>query len=480
VEAASGDVRAFRGRQRALPFSAVRRVGVPEADSLAVVAQRERIFRRGLGIADSLAAVGSVYVALDLLSGDALRSSFLLVVPLILLGAKVQGLYDRDELIVRKETLDELPRLANLVMLFVLVVWFARHWIGEGNPGTKTLLALWIVLFLAVAAARTAARWIAGKIAPGERCFLIGDERVLERLRVKLSHHDGAALVGYVPADEIEVSEQALSGIAERFSAHRIIIASGHVLSEERTLDLVRAAKATGLRVSLFPGVLATVGSSVVFDDLWGMTLLGVPRFGLTRSSHLLKRSFDLLVGGTLLALLSPLLLVVAAIIRLDSKGPALFRQTRVGRNGRKFRIVKFRTMVDGAEQMRNELRALNETSGVFKIRRDPRVTRTGRWLRSTCIDELPQLLNVVRGEMSLVGPRPLVVDEDELVTGFDRRRLTLTPGMTGQWQILAAARVPLSEMVKLDYLYIANWSLWSDLKILVRTAAVVLARRGV
>jgi lipopolysaccharide/colanic/teichoic acid biosynthesis glycosyltransferase len=339
---------------------------------------------------------------------------------------------------------------------------------------------LWILLFLAVATARSAARWIAGKLSPAERCFLIGDKRVLERLRAKLQHHDGASLVGYVPADEVEVSEKALSGIAEHFSAHRIIIASGHVLSEERTLDLVRAAKATGLRVSLFPGVLATVGSSVVFDDLWGMTLLGVPRFGLTRSSQLLKRSFDLTVGGALLALLSPFLLVVAAIVRCDSKGPALFRQTRVGRNGRKFRIVKFRTMVDGADQMRDELRALNETSGVFKISRDPRVTRAGRWLRSTCIDELPQLLNVVRGEMSLVGPRPLVVDEDELVTGFDRRRLILTPGMTGQWQILAAARVPLSEMVKLDYLYVANWSLWSDLKILVRTAAVVFGRRGV
>ena len=467
-------------RTRGLPFSVLRRVAVGESDSLAVVRRRERNFRRSLGIADMVAAVGSVYVAVDLISGDALRPSFLLVIPLIVIGAKIQGLYDRDELLVRKDTLDELPRLTNLVSLFVLVVWFARHWIGTGDPGSKTLLALWILLLVSISAGRALARHIAGMVSPHERCFLIGDARVLERMREKLLHHAHAELVGCVAADEIEVSEQALSTIAERYSAHRIIIASGHVLSEESTLDLVRAAKATGLRVSLFPGVLATVGSSVVFDDLWGMTILGVPRFGLTRSSQVLKRSFDLLVGGILLALLSPLLLVVGAIVRLDSRGPALFRQTRVGRDGGKFRIVKFRTMIDGADQMRDELRALNESTGLFKISRDPRVTRAGRWLRATCIDELPQLLNVVRGEMSLVGPRPLVVDEDELVTGFDRRRLILTPGMTGQWQILAAARVTLSEMVKLDYLYVANWSLWSDVKILVRTAAVVFGRRGV
>ncbi|MGI8629146.1 MAG: exopolysaccharide biosynthesis polyprenyl glycosylphosphotransferase [Solirubrobacteraceae bacterium] len=445
-----------------------------------MVAQRERIFRRSLGIADMVAAVASVYIAFDLVFGDALRPSFLLVIPLIVVGAKIQGLYDRDELLVRKDTLDELPRLTNLVSLFVLTVWFARHWIGTGDPGSKTLLVLWILLLVSMTAARMIARHVGGLIAPHERCFLIGDATVLERLEGKLLHHDHAELVGYVSTDELEISEQALSKIAERYSAHRIIVGSGHVLSEESTLELVRAAKATGLRVSLFPGVLATVGSSVVFDDLWGMTILGVPRFGLTRSSQVLKRSFDLLVGTTLLTLLSPLLLVAAAIVRFDSRGPALFRQTRVGRHGRKFRIIKFRTMVDGADQMRDELRALNETSGLFKISRDPRVTRVGRWLRSTCIDELPQLLNVVRGEMSLVGPRPLVVDEDELVTGFDRRRLILTPGMTGQWQILAAARVPLNEMVKLDYLYVANWSLWSDLKILIRTVGVVLGRRGV
>jgi lipopolysaccharide/colanic/teichoic acid biosynthesis glycosyltransferase len=139
----------------------------------------------------------------------------------------------------------------------------------------------------------------------------------------------------------------------------------------------------------------------------------------------------------------------------------------------------KFRTMVDGADALKPALYALNEADGLFKIADDPRTTRVGRLLRRFSLDELPQLVNVLRGEMSLVGPRPLVSDDDARITGLDRRRLHLTPGMTGHWQILGSARVPLPEMVKLDYLYVAGWSLWSDAKILLRTVPYVLARRG-
>ena len=141
--------------------------------------------------------------------------------------------------------------------------------------------------------------------------------------------------------------------------------------------------------------------------------------------------------------------------------------------------MLKFRTMVDGADSMKDGLRGLNEAAGLFKIEADPRITRLGRLLRRSSLDELPQLFNVIRGNMSLVGPRPLVVDEDERVTGYDRRRLQLTPGMTGRWQILGSARIPLSEMVKIDYLYVANWSVWLDLKILLQTIGFVAYRRG-
>jgi lipopolysaccharide/colanic/teichoic acid biosynthesis glycosyltransferase len=159
--------------------------------------------------------------------------------------------------------------------------------------------------------------------------------------------------------------------------------------------------------------------------------------------------------------------------------GPVLFRQRRIGRDGRPFEILKLRTMVADAEQLKPDLRTLNEAGGIFKMKADPRITRIGRLLRKTSLDELPQLINVLRGEMSLVGPRPLVGDEDELITGLDRRRLAITPGMTGPWQILGSARIPLREMIKLDYMYVANWSLWADIKVLMRTAPVVLGQRG-
>jgi lipopolysaccharide/colanic/teichoic acid biosynthesis glycosyltransferase len=154
-----------------------------------------------------------------------------------------------------------------------------------------------------------------------------------------------------------------------------------------------------------------------------------------------------------------------------------LFRQTRVGRDGRHFSILKFRSMVADAEDMKHRLHHLNEAGvGLFKIAADPRVTRVGKFLRASSLDELPQLFNVIRGEMSLVGPRPLVLDEDAQVVGLDRSRLHLTPGMTGPWQVLGT-RVPMQEMVGIDYLYVANWSLWLDLKILLRTIRKVVRR---
>ncbi len=207
---------------------------------------------------------------------------------------------------------------------------------------------------------------------------------------------------------------------------------------------------------------------------------MGVRRFDLTRSSAALKRGFDLLGASLGLLAVSPLMIAIAIAIKLDSRGPVFFRQLRVGRHGQRFHMLKFRTMVPDAEALKDGLRDRNEAmDGLFKIAEDPRVTRVGRLLRRSALDELPQLLNIARGEMSLVGPRPLVLDEDQRVEGWHRRRLELMPGMTGPWQILGPSRVPLREMVAIDYLYVANWSLWTDVKILLRTVPHVLGRRG-
>jgi lipopolysaccharide/colanic/teichoic acid biosynthesis glycosyltransferase len=239
----------------------------------------------------------------------------------------------------------------------------------------------------------------------------------------------------------------------------------------------------SAIELDRLPG-LTGVGSSIELDGgmygLPGTQAMGVRRPDLTRSAMRVKRALDLLGASLGLLALAPLIGVIAAAIRLDGRGPVLFRQWRVGRHGRRFRMLKFRTMVPEADALKDLLRHRNEAQGgLFKIAEDPRVTRVGRFLRRSALDELPQLLNVLRGEMSLVGPRPLVVDEDRRIVGWRRWRLDLMPGMTGPWQILGPARAPLGEMVAIDYRYVANWSLWTDIKILLRTVPHVLGRRG-
>jgi lipopolysaccharide/colanic/teichoic acid biosynthesis glycosyltransferase len=245
-------------------------------------------------------------------------------------------------------------------------------------------------------------------------------------------------------------------------------------------LDLMRTFGAIGVRVSVIPAMLQVVGSAVEFDDVHGVAVLGVRSFSLSRSSRMVKRAFDIIGASVALALLSPLILATGLLVRLSSTGPVFFRQERVGRGGRPFKLFKFRSMVPDAEDRKAELEAHNQAAeGFFKIADDPRITPLGGFLRRTNLDELPQLLNVLRGEMSLVGPRPLIPKEDQRVVGWHRRRLELTPGMTGHWQVLGSSRVPLDEMVAIDYLYVANWSLWADLKLLLRTIPYVLSRRG-
>ena len=211
----------------------------------------------------------------------------------------------------------------------------------------------------------------------------------------------------------------------------------------------------------MLPQLSDVLGPAVEIDDVEGVTVLGVNPPWLPRSSRGLKRAMDLVVSVSLLVLLAPLGVLIAIAIKLDSPGPVFFAQERVGRGGRRFRLFKFRTMVNDAEEQRAALVQQSGDPLWLKLSHDPRITRVGRRLRRLSLDELPQLYNVLRSEMSLVGPRPLILSEDELVQGWARGRLDLTPGLTGYWQVLGRTRIPFEEMVKLDYLYVMNWSLW-------------------
>jgi lipopolysaccharide/colanic/teichoic acid biosynthesis glycosyltransferase len=188
----------------------------------------------------------------------------------------------------------------------------------------------------------------------------------------------------------------------------------------------------------------------------------------------------DLAGASALLIAAAPLMAAIAVLVRCTSHGSALFRQQRIGRDGRPFEVLKFRTMVSGADRLRAALLADSHDPGWLLLDDDPRVTRLGRLLRRSSLDELPQLFNVLRGEMSLVGPRPLIVEEDCRLGGWHRARVDLLPGITGSWQVLGRTRIPFDEMLRLDYLYVTNWSLWGDVRLILRTIPAVLSRRGV
>jgi lipopolysaccharide/colanic/teichoic acid biosynthesis glycosyltransferase len=289
-----------------------------------------------------------------------------------------------------------------------------------------------------------------------DRCLLLVEPHLFERACDALGVAEDGPKIVFSVGQEPALLRALLGGsLRETISAHsrRVLIAPSGRGAEEQMIELT-------------------------VDSALQKATVSMPRVGLTRAGELTKRGFDLVIAVAAMLVILPLLALIALLVKLDSPGPILFRQTRVGRGGRAFRMLKFRTMVRDAEALKGGLLELNERDGLFKIREDPRITPVGRWLRQTSLDELPQLINVLRGEMSLVGPRPLVPDEDARIFGWRRRRLEVPPGMTGCWQV-GPSRLSLDEMVVIDHLYSANWSLWTDIKCIVGTIPAMLRRRG-
>jgi exopolysaccharide biosynthesis polyprenyl glycosylphosphotransferase len=448
------------------------------------VVWHDALNRRLLALGDITAASVALVVLLNVFSQRRVAAIALAGILLLLFLFKVSGLYDRDELRVVHSTLDEIPLLAQLTGVFALGLAILQSILLAGSLTATRIAAIWIATFAAIVCARLAARALIGRTSSPERCLVIGEGAQATRIRDKLnSSHARANVVASLPlqnehltpADWIAIPKLMRRVVTEH-DVHRIIIAPTTTDTKD-VVDLIRAAKSVGVRVSVLPRMFEVVGSAVEFDDVDGMTMLGIRRFGLSRSTRALKRTFDLTLATIALTILSPLFLAISLAILIDTRGSIFFRQLRVGRDGEHFQILKFRSMITNADARKDELRAINEAGdGLFKITNDPRITRVGRLLRTTSLDELPQLINVIRGEMSLVGPRPLVLDEDAKITGLDRSRLHLTPGMTGPWQVLGT-RVPMQEMVAIDYLYVANWTIWLDLKLLLRTIRHITQR---
>jgi len=471
---------------------------IPEGILPEATYRRDTTYRRSLALADIASAAVAVLIGVPMLGDDALNPVALLALPLVLVVGKLTGLYDRDEHVLHKTTLDEVPTLFWVATLYALLIWLGGNLIIDGQFGRDQAVGVWGLLLLSMIAMRALARRVARARVPEERCLVLGDAKTTEWIKRRFDEAPGlkARVIGSWPQPQLHTvngngngdgaigdgsngKRTTLESVVRAERIERAIIAPRGALSDE-LLDTTRQLKGLGVRVSLIPGLLEVVGTSVEVDDVDGISLLGMHRYGLGRSSRALKRAFDLSGSALLLIVLSPVLAAIAIAIKLDTPGPILFRQRRMGREGIPFEMFKFRTMVDGAEAQKAELASDNEAGGgLFKIKEDPRVTSVGRLLRRASLDELPQLRNVLQGEMALVGPRPLVLDEDSRIEGWQRTRLELLPGMTGPWQVFGSARIPLDEMVKIDYQYGAIWSLWLDMKILLRTVPFVLGRRG-
>src|SRR4051812_12321667 len=458
--------------------------------------RRDAIVRRSLVLADMLAAGLALAFSVIVVAGSSLRPAMVAALVVVVGVGKLLGLYDRDELVFHKATLDEVPQLFQLGAMYGLLAWLLAPLLIEGAFTRAAGLSVWLMSFVLTCVFRWFAREVASQAAPAERCLIIGRSGTRMRLAGKLAaSRPHTEVVGYLPLEDERRERNGWTGndrrqrmltvrdlpeLVRQLDVHRVIVIPGQADSDTM-LEAVSTAKASGVKVSILPRLFEVVGSSVEFDNIEGVTILGVRRFGLSRSSAAIKRVTDIAGAGLGLIVLSPVLLAAAVAIKLDSPGPVFYRQWRVGRAGRPFRMFKFRSMVENADDLKPLLEEHNAAGGgLFKVVDDPRITRVGRLLRRLSLDELPQLLNVLHGEMSLVGPRPLIPDEDERVDGRFRRRLRLVPGVTGPWQILGPTRVPLNEMVVLDYLYGANWSLWSDIKIVLRTVGHVFRQRGV
>ena len=482
--------------------------GIAELEALAApsrdLARRDSLRRRLLAGADILAftlAYTSVWLATSPdLVGEVLFAS--LAVPGWILLNKLLGLYDRDAHLIHKSTLDELPRLALSAILGTTLIFMFAPPVADVSPARGEAIGYMVLAFFWMFTLRGLVRHSVVKRTPPERCLIIGSGAVAGMVARKLEMHPeyGVSVAGFVDVKTDEANgngqpyangngapkESELLGdlgefeeICSAYSVDRVIIAFS-LISHERLIDVIRSSKRLSLKITVVPRLFEVIGHQVEVDQIEGVTMLGLRGFGRTRSSLALKRAIDIAGAGAGLLLLSPVLLIIGLIVKMTSRGPVFYVHDRVGRGNEHFRMLKFRTMVEGAEDLKPHLAHLNEADGpMFKIADDPRVTPIGRFLRKTSLDELPQLINVLRGDMSLVGPRPLIPSEDVHVIGYHRERLDLTPGLTGPWQVLGRTAIPFQEMIKLDYLYVAEWSLWNDIKLLLRTAPTVVQGRG-
>jgi len=485
-------------------------LGIAEGGSRSRVAARDRgwLMRRVLLGADLIALTTAFLLVEFVYLGQqatqdavSLRAEFLLfflTLPGWIVLAKLYGLYDLDEERADHSTADEVAKVFHLITVGGFVFYAGASLTGLAHPPTAKIVLFWALAIVLVGMGRALARVAARRHQwYVQNTVIVGAGDVGQMIARKVLQHPdyGINLVGFVdPAPKerqeglgdlcLVDSPAGLSEFVREQSIDRVIVAFSNE-SHEATLDLIRTLTGLGVCIDIVPRLFPLMGQSVGVHGIEGLPLIALPRGRMPRSTLLIKRAMDIVVSLVGLIVLAPLGAIIAIKIKLDSPGPVFFRQLRMGAGESTFEILKFRTMDSNADERKHEVAPLNKHARdsddprMFKVPDDPRVTSFGRFLRRYSLDELPQLINVLRGEMSLVGPRPLILDEDRHVTDWRRRRLFVKPGMTGIWQVLGRDDISLEEMVELDLRYIAGWSLLNDFRLLLRTLPAIVRVRS-
>jgi exopolysaccharide biosynthesis polyprenyl glycosylphosphotransferase len=469
--------------------------------------RRGWLIKRALATADVMGLLCAFVVAeavfgpepqrkVDIFGPEAEFIGFALSLPFWLLIARAYGLYDRDEARTDHSTVDDMFGVFNMVTVgawaFFVVAWQT----GVAHPNVSKLFLFWAASIVLVGVARGIARTVCRRTdSYVQNTVIVGAGHVGQQIARKLLQHPeyGVNIVGFVDEhprarngdlEELTVLGKVseLPDLVRLLDVERVIIAFSRAPHEE-ALATIRQLNGLDVQVDVVPRLFEVLGPQTTVHGAEGLPLLGLPAARLAWSSLVLKRGMDITASAAGLVLLAPVLAVIAIAIRRDTRGPVFFQQVRMGKGDRPFRILKFRTMTADADERKHEIAHLNRHSDgddrMFKIPDDPRTTRVGRFLRKYSLDELPQLVNVLKGDMSLVGPRPLIPDEHRHVDGWAERRLDLKPGMTGLWQVLGRDDIPFGEMVGLDYRYVTTWSLAEDIRLLFRTIPVMAGRRG-
>jgi exopolysaccharide biosynthesis polyprenyl glycosylphosphotransferase len=413
-------------------------------------------------------------------------------------GSSLFGLYRRDVERADHSTIDELGPIFLLVTAQSWLLAVGVHADHQTPFRFSAVVVFWILAFPLLALSRAAARSFLGHRAELlQNTVIVGAGEVGQLVARKLLHHPEyrCRLLGLVddrPTEKRGDLDQltllgTLDDVSELIRVHdvdRVIVAFSNE-PVERTLTLVRTLSALGLRVDVVPRIFEAMGPSTSLDTVEGIPLIVLPARAHTRAYAVAKRTLDVVVAAAALIVASPLFAVIAWKIRRDSPGPVFFRQTRCGLGLRQFTSLKFRTMrVDAPVAPHEEyIRATMaspasaDVNGLFKLEREDAITATGRWLRKTSLDELPQLINVLRGDMSLVGPRPCIPYEVQHFQTHHLQRFFVPAGLTGLWQVTARAHCSFAEALDMDVLYAGSCSFWLDLRLLLRTPVAMLTQ---